>query len=269
MAEIPQHIVDDANSDIVDVIKRYIPLKKAGKNWSACCPFHNEKSPSFSVSPEKRFFYCFGCGAGGDAVKFVMDYESIDFRDAVARITGTIEYDGPIIAPKPRAPTYTYPPSHVTAPDKARDYLSRATVLDQHIAILRENTTSRGPCYDLNGSLLVPLHSHDGALVNLAAYNNSGVHFCAKGISFGATARMPAALNATAKRVLCVDYFAGWRLWWKLKGEVTVMAAIAPDNFIWMTRKMRDQFDAVALHKDDAEEYQELGFDVLELPGAY
>jgi DNA primase catalytic core len=60
--------------DIVEVIDRYVPLKKAGANYVACCPFHNEKTPSFSVSPGKQFYHCFGCGAHGTAVGFLMEY---------------------------------------------------------------------------------------------------------------------------------------------------------------------------------------------------
>ena len=82
---IPQAFIDDLLSrvDIVDVIDKRIKLRKSGKNYSALCPFHTEKSPSFSVEPEKQFYYCFGCGAGGNALGFVMDYERLDFPQAV------------------------------------------------------------------------------------------------------------------------------------------------------------------------------------------
>lgn len=82
---IPQYFIDELLSrvDIVDVINRRVPLKKTGKNYSARCPFHEEKTPSFSVNPDKQFYYCFGCGAGGNAVGFIMDYERQDFPSAV------------------------------------------------------------------------------------------------------------------------------------------------------------------------------------------
>src|SRR5512133_2248695 len=72
--------------DIVDVIDRHVPLKKAGANFAACCPFHNEKSPSFTVSPTKQFYHCFGCGAHGTAIGFVMEYQGIGFIDAVKEL---------------------------------------------------------------------------------------------------------------------------------------------------------------------------------------
>jgi len=72
--------------DIVEVIDRYVPLKKAGANYVACCPFHNEKTPSFSVSPGKQFYHCFGCGAHGTAVGFLMEYGGKAFPDAVEEL---------------------------------------------------------------------------------------------------------------------------------------------------------------------------------------
>lgn len=85
MARLSQAFIDQVldRTDIVDVVDRRVKLKKAGKNYSACCPFHQEKTPSFSVNPEKQFYYCFGCGAGGNALGFVMDYERIEFREAI------------------------------------------------------------------------------------------------------------------------------------------------------------------------------------------
>jgi DNA primase len=82
---IPQAFLDDLldRLDIVEVIDRRVKLKKAGKNYSARCPFHDEKTPSFSVNPDKQFYYCFGCGAGGNALTFVMEYENLDFPQAV------------------------------------------------------------------------------------------------------------------------------------------------------------------------------------------
>ena len=72
--------------DVVEVIDRLVPLKKAGQNFQACCPFHKEKSPSFSVSPSKQFYHCFGCGAHGSAITFLMEYAGKSFPDAVAEL---------------------------------------------------------------------------------------------------------------------------------------------------------------------------------------
>jgi len=85
MGLIPQNYLDDilARVDIVEVISGYIPLKKAGRNFKANCPFHHEKTPSFMVSPEKQIYRCFGCGESGNAFKFLMRYERLDFLEAV------------------------------------------------------------------------------------------------------------------------------------------------------------------------------------------
>ena len=75
-----------ARNDVVDVIGGYIHLQKKGSNYFGLCPFHNEKSPSFSVSPQKQMYYCFGCGKGGNVITFVMDYENESFQEAVASL---------------------------------------------------------------------------------------------------------------------------------------------------------------------------------------
>lgn len=73
-------------TDIVAVIERYVQLRRAGFAWKACCPFHNEKTPSFHVNPARQSFHCFGCGVGGDAVKFIMMYENLDYPTALRRL---------------------------------------------------------------------------------------------------------------------------------------------------------------------------------------
>ncbi|MDA8679359.1 DNA primase [Luminiphilus sp.] len=97
MARLSQAFLDDLldRLDIVEVIDRRVKLKKAGKNYTACCPFHDERTPSFSVNPDKQFYYCFGCGAGGNALGFVMDYERLDFREAVEGLAQTVGLEIP------------------------------------------------------------------------------------------------------------------------------------------------------------------------------
>ena len=94
---IPQSFIDDLlnRTDIVEVVSSRIQLKKAGKNYTACCPFHKEKTPSFSVSPDKQFYYCFGCGAGGNALGFVMDHDQTDFPQAVEELAKRAGMDVP------------------------------------------------------------------------------------------------------------------------------------------------------------------------------
>ena len=90
---IPQYFIDDllARINITDVVESRVKLRRSGKNYSGLCPFHKENSPSFTVSPDKQFYYCFGCGAGGNALGFLMEYENVSFPEAIeelARLAG-------------------------------------------------------------------------------------------------------------------------------------------------------------------------------------
>ena len=105
---IPKDFIDTLLSrvDIVDVIDRRVPLKKAGQNYQACCPFHNEKSPSFTVSPTKQFYHCFGCGVHGTAISFMMEYGGLSFVDAVKELADDVGLAVPedtSFTPRPKA----------------------------------------------------------------------------------------------------------------------------------------------------------------------
>ncbi|HEY3643786.1 MAG TPA: DNA primase [Gammaproteobacteria bacterium] len=88
MARIPQHFIEEllGRTDIVELIDKRVPLKKQGREFAACCPFHNEKSASFYVSPVKQFYHCFGCGAHGTALSFLIEYDHMEFREAVQEL---------------------------------------------------------------------------------------------------------------------------------------------------------------------------------------
>ncbi|HMW49787.1 MAG TPA: CHC2 zinc finger domain-containing protein, partial [Cellvibrionaceae bacterium] len=115
MSRIPSSFIDDLLNrlDIVDVVDHRVKLKRSGKNYMACCPFHQEKTPSFTVSPDKQFYYCFGCGASGNALGFIMEYDHLGFTDAVesaAKVLGlTVPYEDtqPGKAPKKESNLYT------------------------------------------------------------------------------------------------------------------------------------------------------------------
>jgi len=94
---IPQDFIDDliARADIVEVVGRRTQLKKAGREFKACCPFHDEKTPSFTVSPGKGFYHCFGCGAHGTAVGFLMEYEHMSFVEAIESLASSMGVEVP------------------------------------------------------------------------------------------------------------------------------------------------------------------------------
>lgn len=107
---IPESFIQELLNrvDIVEVIDKAVPLKKAGANYSACCPFHNEKSPSFTVSPTKQFYHCFGCGAHGSALSFLMEYNGLSFVEAIHDLAKQI---GMIVPQEQRDPNQPAPPS--------------------------------------------------------------------------------------------------------------------------------------------------------------
>ncbi|HLD56527.1 MAG TPA: CHC2 zinc finger domain-containing protein, partial [Candidatus Omnitrophota bacterium] len=94
-------IIDQVQTlnDIVEVISGYFPLKRAGRNFKANCPFHQEKTPSFIVNPDKQIFHCFGCGVGGDVFSFLMKYEQLTFPEALARLAERVHIELPASKP--------------------------------------------------------------------------------------------------------------------------------------------------------------------------
>jgi DNA primase len=107
---IPESFIQELLNrvDVVEVIDKVVPLKKAGANYSACCPFHNEKSPSFTVSPTKQFYHCFGCGAHGSALSFLMEYNGLSFIEAINDLARQV---GMIVPQEKRDPNQPEAPS--------------------------------------------------------------------------------------------------------------------------------------------------------------
>jgi DNA primase len=97
MSRIPDAFIDDvlARTDLVELIGARVPLKRQGREYSARCPFHDERSPSFTVSPAKQFYHCFGCGAHGTALKFLMEYDRLEFLDAVEELAKRVGLEVP------------------------------------------------------------------------------------------------------------------------------------------------------------------------------
>ncbi|MDY6918997.1 MAG: DNA primase [Pseudomonadota bacterium] len=94
---IPETFIDDvlARTDLVELVDSYVHLKRSGKNYMACCPFHQEKTPSFTVSPDKQFYYCFGCGASGNAIGFLMEYTRLGFVEAIETLARNLGLEVP------------------------------------------------------------------------------------------------------------------------------------------------------------------------------
>ncbi|MGM0419908.1 MAG: DNA primase [Bacillota bacterium] len=141
MASISRNLINNvkAEIDIVALIDEYVDLKKTGKNYQALCPFHQENTPSFTVNPQKQFYYCFGCGAGGDAINFVMEIDNLSFKETLItlaeRVNIEVDFDGDFnqedikkreaifSANKLAAKFYNYLLINNDNAEKARDYL--------------------------------------------------------------------------------------------------------------------------------------------------
>jgi DNA primase len=133
MGRIPSSFIDElmTRTDIVEVINARVPLKKAGREFKACCPFHGEKTPSFTVSPTKQFYHCFGCGAHGTAVGFLMDYEHMSFPEAVEELASLAGLEVPKEAGE--------------APDRRHDLYG---ILEASATFFREQLKSHPPAVD-------------------------------------------------------------------------------------------------------------------------
>lgn len=272
MALIPQDQIDRANYDIFSVINARISLKKTGKNYSACCPFHKEKSPSFTVNEDKQMFYCFGCGAGGDAIKFVMEYDNLSMPAAVEAINGNLS---PLITPemvRKRATQdrTTKPSDHTENPEQAKTLLAKCTESETHMHLLKNNTAPHDTVKTLKGSLIVDLYNQAGELVNLAAIQADGsIKYSAGGISYGAVATIEPVGKHDGTVILTMDYAEAWRLWWMRKGCARVLCAMEFSAAKWMADKQRDRFSHIGCSAELAEEFLDYGHEVFLIPAAY
>lgn len=269
---VPESLLSDARSRIVEVISGYVPeLKKAGKDWVACCPFHSEKSPSFSVSESKEFYYCYGCGASGDAIKFEQEMSpGLTFRDAVRSILGEISLERVNgISHRPRIKAVTCGlPGHAEDRDKASAVMSRTHLIEQHKYLMRNNTASNVPCaVNGKGILMVPMINNIGETTNVAAILSSGdVGYAAGKPSFGSTAILEPEGGRDGKTIICADYAHAWRIWWAQCGKSRVLACMGQENFRWMLLNCKERFTHVGCDPVDADEHVEYGRAVVAVP---
>ena len=135
VSKIPQDFIDQLldKSDLVDLISSRISVKKRGKNYLACCPFHDEKTPSFNINPVKQFYYCFGCSAGGNAINFLMEYDKLTFMEAVEDLAENLGMSLPEVAYSQDNTKNSYPNSFNYSPsdNSSSDFLGKN--LDQNI----------------------------------------------------------------------------------------------------------------------------------------
>lgn len=271
---VPQDSIDDANKDIVDIIRGYLPgLKKTGKNWSAVCPFHKEKSASFTVNEAKEMYYCFGCGAGGDAVGFVREMNpGMSFRDAVQSILGDLKLESSA-APRKKIIKAYHPgglPGHAEDRDKSARILSICQPVEQHKYLMQNNTAPHDTCLiNSKGILMVPLINNIGEVTNTAAIlANGAINYAAGNPSFGSTAILePAdAGQHDGKTIICADYAHAWRIWWAQSGRSRVLATMEVDNLNWMLANCKDRYTHVGCDPSEADDHAEMGRAFIAMP---
>ena len=175
---IDKHEVERLKSqvNIVDIISQYLPLKKKGKDYWACCPFHGEKTPSFTVSEEKQFYYCFGCGAKGDVVDWLIEYAQMSFTEAVKAIGGEVDMTPPdkIARNEKRIIKSRRLDDHCEDPEMCNQILSSCEIVD-------------GYYKSQSGKVYLPLTTADGELKNLVhfeKYDKNTPVFVAGGVSY-------------------------------------------------------------------------------------
>ncbi len=181
-----------ARFNIVDVIDGYIKLKKLGNNHHACCPFHGEKTASFTVSESKQFYHCFGCGAHGDVIGFVMEYERVEFIDAVKILTGDVNINSDDSRYLPPVRKVRLPLNQEQKKDKSTELLSKCELING--------------CY-FNGQFqVIPLITIDGELVSLAMIEGRGfdIRFLDKQFMYGSCLILG---NPSDNTVIVTDYW--------------------------------------------------------------
>ena len=183
--------------NIVDVIGRYVALKKSGKEYTGLCPFHGEKTPSFSVSEQKQQYFCFGCGAGGDAIKFVMDFSGLSFKEACKELGADVELM-PLDAVKrnqeanARIQHWNYPPDHCEERQKAKAFVDSNTPEDKNGLLVY-----RGMYFAIENCF--------GDVLNIAKVTDK-VEFLAGGVSYSGFTKITKKADSK-KYLLVVDLY--------------------------------------------------------------
>jgi hypothetical protein len=200
-----KHDIDyvKASHNIVDVINQYVPLKKNGKNYSGLCPFHSEKTPSFTVREDKQFYYCFGCGASGDVIKFVQEYSGCEFMDAYKQLGGQVEFQASEtvlnnIKQAEKLSRFNHPDDHKQDGDLASRYLAKC----------KQESVGGVGFFKYKGGYMLPIYNADFELINAVNFRHGEpMSFIAGGLSYGGFT--PIRINDSDKWLACVSLSDG------------------------------------------------------------
>lgn len=226
--------------DIVDIINGYIGLKKLGKNYGACCPFHGEKTPSFTVSPDKQFYHCFGCGAHGDVIGFIQEYTGCDFKEAVQSIDSNAFIDN--ISRKVSAPVR-----------KLRLPLGQQGFTDEAKETLDKCISGKGK-YFTEQYQVVPLTDLNGLLVSLAMIEGYGfdVRYMNKQFIYGSCLVLG---QLTGNVIVVRDYFQALRIYRQISVTgacvVCVFELLNIRQIVWQLNQKKIKFQLFCENNND------------------
>ena len=229
-----------SRTNIIDVIGGYVPLKRQGKDYFGCCPFHGEKTPSFSVNESKQFFHCFGCGASGDVIDFIKEYTGSDFKEAIKLLGGVIE-----LTPTKKIKQnqsrkilhFSPPPDHKQDPELAAKFLHQCEKRD----------LSGSDMYTKDGEQYLPVFNAMGELLNVAKLGYPS-EFLAGGISY--TGFSAIRKNQDNKWLMCVNPFKA--RWLSDHYNCNVLISYTDHNMKYIIRNCGDmKIKPVLTHGDD------------------
>ncbi len=236
--------------DIIDIIDGYIGLKKLGKNYGACCPFHGEKTPSFTVSPDKQFYHCFGCGANGDVIGFIQEYTGCDFKEAVTSIDSNAFIDNV-------SRRVTAPVRKLRLPLGHKGFTAEAT------EILSKCQSGKGK-YFTDKYQVVPLTDLNGLLVSLAMIEGRGfdVRYLNKKIVYGSCLVLG---ELTGKVIIMRDYFQAIKTYHRISVTgacvICVFEILNIRQIVWQLNQRKIKYQLFCDNTDDLYEADYLNID--------
>lgn len=226
--------------NIVDVIGQYVQLKKQGKEHFGCCPFHGEKTPSFSVNEQKQFYHCFGCGAHGDVIGFLQEYSGMDFVEACKSLGAESELM-PSEKVKRNLQRAKLAPNFSLPVDDHRDPLQCAELME----ISAYAGVKPIPYFEVNGDKYVTLIDWNGEVVNMF----DGFGFLAGGISYGAFT--PIKVKKNKNFMLCVDTKDAINISEKYKVNVLICYTAHNMKYVYNAGKNKAKLLPVIRSQDD------------------
>jgi len=233
--------------DIIDIIEGYIGLKKQGKNYAACCPFHGEKTPSFTVSQDKQFYHCFGCVAHGDVIDFIMEYTGCDFKEAVKSIDSNAFIDN--VSRKVSSPVR-----------KLHLPLGKKGFTNESVDVLNkcEFVTN---AYFTEKYQVIPLTDLNGLLVSLAMIEGRGfdIRYMNKEFIYGSCLVLG---QLTGKVIIIRDYFQAIKIYHRIAITgacvVCVFELLNIRQIVWQLNQKKIKFQLFCENSDDLHEADHL-----------